>query len=116
MLDVVLSFYKNLFRREERLPISLAENFWDAADLLTLEERDELDKPFSEDEIWDVFFGSYACGAPGPAGFSFLFYHKFWPIIKNDFMALVRKFERGTLDVPRFNYSIITLIPKEPDA
>jgi hypothetical protein len=31
-------------------------------------------------------------------------------------MALVRDFESGSLDVPRINFSIITLIPKEPEA
>ena len=31
-------------------------------------------------------------------------------------MALVRDFERGSLDIQRLNYSIVTLIPKEPDA
>jgi hypothetical protein len=37
-------------------------------------------------------------------------------MIKNDFMALVRDFESGDLDVTRLNFCIITLIPKEPDA
>ena len=31
-------------------------------------------------------------------------------------MGLVRDFKNGTLDVQRLNYSIVTLIPKEPDA
>ena len=60
--------------------------------------------------------GSYASGAPGPDGLSFLFYQHFWEVIKHDFMALVTDFENGTLDVQRLNYSIVTLIPKEPDA
>lgn len=44
------------------------------------------------------------------------FYQNFWDLIKNDFMALVREFENGTLNVARLNFSIITLLPKEPDA
>jgi hypothetical protein len=105
--------YKKLFCHEERLPISLGENFWDFLDLLTIEEWDGLDKPFSEDEIRDVVFVSYACGAPGPDGFSFT--TKIWFVIKDDFMALVHEL-RGTLDIRRINYSIITLIPNEPYA
>jgi hypothetical protein len=31
-------------------------------------------------------------------------------------MALIRDFERGTVDVSRLNFAIITLIPKERDA
>jgi hypothetical protein len=60
--------------------------------------------------------GSYAAGAPSLGGFYFLFYQTFWEVIKKDFMALVKEFEAGTLDVARLNYAIITLIPKEPDA
>lgn len=59
---------------------------------------------------------SYGSGAPGPNGLSFLFYQHFWDVIKNDFMALVRDFVCGALDIQRLNYGIITLIPKEPDA
>jgi hypothetical protein len=35
---------------------------------------------------------------------------------KEDFMALVRDFESVVLDIARPNFSIITLISKEPDA
>jgi hypothetical protein len=58
---------------------------------------------------------SYACGAPGPDGFSSLLYQKFWSVIKHDFMDLVREFGDGTLDVFRLNYAIITLTPKKTD-
>ena len=36
-------------------------------------------------------------------------------MIKNDFMALVRDFEEGKLDMQRLNFALIVLIPKEPD-
>lgn len=60
--------------------------------------------------------GSYASGASGPDGLSFLFYQNFWDLIKEDIMALVRDFENGSLDIRKLNYFILTLIPKEPDA
>jgi hypothetical protein len=116
MLDVAAIFYKNLFAKENRQDISLDDGFWDMEDLLTDEEASLLDTPFTEKEIHDAIMGSYAAGAPGPDGFSFLFYQKFWDLIKFDFMALVRDFESGTLDVSRLNDAIITLIPKEHDA
>ena len=112
MLNIAVNFYKNLFGREDRPNISLDDNFWGEQDLLTIEESAAIEKPFSEEEIRTSIFGSYACGAPGPDGFSFLFYQKFGSHIKSDFMALVRDFEAGTLDVSKLNYYIITLIPK----
>ena len=63
-----------------------------------------------------LFFGSYADGASGPDGFPFLFYQKFWEVIKTDFMNMVRKFEVGELDIARLNYVMLTLISKEVEA
>ena len=116
MLEVAANFYKTLFAKEDRVDITLGDHFWDPDDLVTDEENEMLRRPFSMDEIKEAVFGSYAAGAPGPDGFSFLFYQKFWDLIKHDLMALVREFESGNLNVSRLNYAIITLIPKEPDA
>lgn len=59
---------------------------------------------------------SYANGAPGPNGLPFIFYQTFWDVIKSDYMLLVKDFEVGVLVVQQFNFDIITLIPKEPNA
>ena len=56
-----------------------------------------MEAPFSE-EVKEAVFGSYAEGAPGPDGFSFPFYQKFWNIIKDDLVNLVRLFEKGDLN------------------
>jgi hypothetical protein len=61
-------------------------------------------------------FGSYAEGAPGPGGFSFLFNHKFWETIKTNLMALTKGFEQGNINVARLHCALITLIPKEEEA
>jgi hypothetical protein len=60
--------------------------------------------------------GWYAVGALGRYGFYFLFYQKFWELIRDDFMAMVRDFENFRLDVARLNFTIITLIPKLKNA
>ena len=75
-----------------------------------------LERSFSEDEIKQAIMSSYASGAPGPDGLSFLFYQTFWDLIKKDFMWMVRDFENGNLDIYKLNYAIITLIPKIPMA
>lgn len=98
MLDVATSFYKDLFHFEEKHNITLGPSFWKEEDLVTQEENDMLQKNFTEDEIKEAIFGSYAHGAPGPDGLSFLFYQTFWEVIKTDFMALVWDFEEGKLD------------------
>jgi hypothetical protein len=71
---------------------------------------------FSKEEIKRTIDSSYAKGALGQDRFSFLFYQKFWLIIKADLMALVRGFEKGEINIGRLNYAMITLIPKEEEA
>jgi hypothetical protein len=61
--------------------------------------------------LGQLFFYSYSKGAPGPNGFSFLFYQKM-DLIKKDLMGVVKQFEVGALNIERLNYFIIILIPK----
>jgi hypothetical protein len=60
--------------------------------------------------------GSYADGAPGHDGLSFMFYQCFWDIIKYDLINLFEDWFEGDLDIFRLNFAMITLIPKENDA
>jgi hypothetical protein len=74
-----------------------------------------LDDAFSKKEVKEAIFGSYAEGAPGPDGFSFLFYQHFWELIRAHFMAMVKDWNEGKLDMFILNFSLLTLIPKEAE-
>jgi hypothetical protein len=113
MLEHALVFYKSLFGREDRDNIRLGEEFWQEGEKILPEENQLLEADFFEEEILEAIKGSYSYGAPGPDEFSFLFYQNFWPTIKNEFMALVRSFEKGELNNERINYAMLVLIPKE---
>ena len=78
MLQLAVDFYKNLFGFEEKLDIHLSDHFWDIGEKLTQEENNILEEPFSKQEIKEAVFSSYSDGAPGPDGFSFIFYQRFW--------------------------------------
>jgi hypothetical protein len=53
---------------------------------------------FLKKEVKEAIFGSYVEGAPGPGGFSFLFYQHFWELIRPDFMAMVKDWNEAKLD------------------
>lgn len=112
-MEIAIFFYKNIFGFEVKDDIHLGHDFWSDSDLVIDKENDKLQQPLSEEEIKNVVMSSYAHGAPGPYGLSFLFYQTLCDLIKHDFMALVREFENGSLDLYRLNFSINTLIPKE---
>jgi hypothetical protein len=116
MVDHARQFYKTLFWEELRANIKLDEEFWEVVERVTQEENDILEAEMTEEEILQAIKGSYVEGSPGPDGFSFLFYHKFWSIIQGDFMALVREFNKEDLNIARLNYTMVILTPKEENA
>jgi len=116
MMDIALKFYKHLFRREDRPPISLGQDFWRLEELVSNSENELLTAPFLEEEIKKVVWSCYADGAPGPDGISFMFYHKFWDLIKSDLVDMFNDFHRGDLDLKRLNFAMISLIPKVDEA
>jgi hypothetical protein len=75
-----------------------------------------MEATFTEEEVKKAVFESYAEGAPGPDGLSFMFYQHFWDFIKGNLMEMFDDFHRGRLDIYRWNFALITVIPKEQDA
>jgi hypothetical protein len=49
-----------------------------------------LEGELTEEEIKRAIDSSYSEGVTGPDGFSFMFYQKFWEIIKGDLIPLVK--------------------------
>jgi hypothetical protein len=66
-----------LFGKEGRENIRMSGDFWEESEKVTGKENDMLETEFSEEEIKRAIDGSYAEGAPGPDGSSFLFSKSF---------------------------------------
>ena len=115
-MKVAVDFYKELFTKEENSGVRLGSSFWEDVDKVTPEENSSLIAPFTEAEIKEAVFSCYVEGAPGPDGLSFLFYQKFWNLIKADLIDMFNDFFKGDLDLSRLNFSLVTLIPKVGDA
>jgi hypothetical protein len=58
--------------------IGLGEDFWAKDEMVSSEDNEMLEAEFFEEEIKRAIDGSDVEGAPGPDGFSFLFYQRFW--------------------------------------
>jgi hypothetical protein len=76
MLEHASTFYKRLFSEEPKEKIHLDEGFWKESGKVTPEENLFLEGELTEEEIKRAIDNSYSEGAPGPDGFSFMFYQK----------------------------------------
>jgi hypothetical protein len=67
----------------------------------------------SEKEIFDALVSIGSTKAPGPDGFTALFYHKFWSIVKMVVLNCVWNFFRKNHLLKEQNHTFIALIPKQ---
>uniref|UniRef100_A0A803PB82 Reverse transcriptase domain-containing protein n=1 Tax=Cannabis sativa TaxID=3483 RepID=A0A803PB82_CANSA len=69
-----------------------------------------------DSEISEVIFKMHPLKAPGPDGFSGIFYRKYWNTVGPEVCKLVKEFfDHGTMS-RQINHTFICLIPKENNA
>ena len=73
----------------------------------------ELERPFTQEEIDDVVKNLPTDKSPGLDGFNNEFIKACWDIIKEDTTALILAVPAGTVNLDSINTSFITLIPKK---
>lgn len=106
----ILSFYKELYKSEGQRHYQPILN--QCPSPITQHINEELVAVPLMEEIQDVVFQMGALKAPGPDGFSGIFYQHSWDIVKTDLFQLVQKFfQTGVLD-PLLNRTHLSLIPK----
>jgi hypothetical protein len=73
----------------------------------------DLEVPITEKEVWETIKQLPSDKAPGPDGFTGLFYKLCWPVIKEDIMAAMSAiWSRKFCNFNTLNNAYITLIPK----
>nr|GFB90919.1 RNA-directed DNA polymerase, eukaryota, reverse transcriptase zinc-binding domain protein [Tanacetum cinerariifolium] len=80
------------------------------------DQKRDLEGEVTNDEIKKAVWDCGTDKAPGPDGFTFGFYRKFWYLIDNDVCDAVRFFFKSDNIPNGCNSSFIALIPKIPDA
>ncbi|GJV95486.1 RNA-directed DNA polymerase, eukaryota [Tanacetum coccineum] len=74
-----------------------------------------LESPVSRDEVRNAVWGCGENKSPGPDGFSFEFFRKFWDTVGSDFCEAVEWFFEHSSFSRGCNSSFIALIPKNQD-
>jgi hypothetical protein len=89
---------------------------WEALDLPSIPAVG-LDNPFTSKEVWEAIKDSPAEKAPGPDGFTGIFYRRCWSVIKPEIMvAFDHAFRLAGGDFAALNGALICLLPKKDDA
>ncbi|XP_071704786.1 uncharacterized protein [Rutidosis leptorrhynchoides] len=109
----VFDHFSKLFMEPEAMRPTLEELFYP---ILTTDEASTFEGHFTEEEIWNAIKDCGSSKAPGPDGFNFHFFKKFWSIIKSDLIDATTWFwDTGEIS-KGCNASFITLVPKKADA
>lgn len=116
IVEHATNYYKDLFGPAAPPGFAMDPTCWDEEEKVDSHDNEELCKAFSEEEIKEAIFSMEKNTAPGPDHFPVEFYQHCWEIIKGDLLLLFQDFYNLNLDIGRFNYGIITLLPKIKEA
>ncbi|XP_010431573.1 PREDICTED: uncharacterized protein LOC104715904 [Camelina sativa] len=115
--NLVVDFYKGLFGGQSaRSSVSVSE----IADLVTQRCSSSaiqiLNAPYSPEEIKKATFSLPRNKAPGPDGYCVEFFTAQWETVGSSAIEAVTEFFRSGKMLKQWNATIITLIPKTPNA
>jgi hypothetical protein len=85
---------------------------FELANLIHHHSLQQIDTPFTKEDVDKVISKMTLDKAPGPDGFNNLFLRKCWHIIKEDVYDLCMDFFSWRVDLQAINNSFITLVPK----
>jgi hypothetical protein len=112
----IVDFYKGLFGSPITNNVHLESGFYPMEEQLGAAEKVLLNLPFSENDVLKTINGMKSDSAPGPNGFTAMFFKKLWVYAKNGMKRMVEDFNRNNLDLKRLNFGMITLVPKVLEA
>ncbi|XP_039021885.1 uncharacterized protein LOC120154136 [Hibiscus syriacus] len=79
------------------------------------EDYEGLTKEITNDEIKEAIFSQGNDKAPGPYGYTPLFFKKAWPVIGDEVIDAIKFFFQESFIYPAFNATTIALVPKIPN-
>lgn len=112
MLDITYSYFSDLF-------YSSSPSIHDIQGIIELLDpvvndimNDSLCEKFTAEEVHKAVFDMHPSKAPGPDGFTAMFYQKLWPVVGEDIIAAVILILNEQVDISECNSTLITLFPK----
>ncbi|GJY81496.1 RNA-directed DNA polymerase, eukaryota, partial [Tanacetum coccineum] len=85
-------------------------------DRLSLEQQADLERNVFNEEIKSAVWDCGTNKSPGPDGFIFEFFRRYWKLLEHDIVEAVKEFFASSTFPAGSNFSFIDLIPKIHDA
>ncbi|KAL6204881.1 hypothetical protein ACLB2K_022148 [Fragaria x ananassa] len=110
MEEIILRYYKKLFTssnlqlREQDLSF--------VTEVISEDANRQLNGTISEEQVFKALKQMHPSKAPGPDGFSPVFYQQFWNVVGTDVVAAVREFLNSKELLREINCTWVTLILK----
>ncbi|GKV26502.1 hypothetical protein SLEP1_g35790 [Rubroshorea leprosula] len=108
--DEMVKHFRNMFQEDDwNRPIPSNLEFR----RISKDQKDWLERPFTEEEIDEGLKSCEGNKAPGPDGYNFNLLKFIWSSVREDFIAFFREFHQNSRLVRGLNSSFLTLIPKK---
>ena len=109
----VVHFYQSLYSG-----LDIWRPSMDGLEFASIEEDERLDleRDFSKEEVVKVLHEMEGDKAPGLDGFTMAFFQKCWNVVEKDVMAFFDHFHRSSEFERSLNASFLSLIPKKNNA
>ena len=113
MRSKVVHFYQNLYTESDNWRLSM-----EGLEFASIEEDERLDleRDFSKEEVVKVLQEMEGDKAPGPDGFTMAFFQECWSVVEINVMAFFDHFHRSSEFERSLNASFLSLIPKKNNA
>lgn len=109
---VATNYFNNLYAFRNTVSDYFPQVFQDFENRVSNEMNEDLIRDISEEEVRSALFDIGPHNAPGPDGFSAIFYHQHWDMVKDDIMKEIRQFFNDDGFEPGLNHTNLCLIPK----
>ncbi|KAL9679837.1 hypothetical protein QQ045_017708 [Rhodiola kirilowii] len=115
--EAVVEFFQDLFHTSlDESNIDWESRLINVHSVISAEMNRGLLEEFTEEEVRNALFKMCPTKAPGPDGFSALFYQKCWNIVKDDVVEVVLRCLNNKILDREMNATNIVLVPKVKNA
>lgn len=112
----IIDYYSNLFHGTMRNTDNFSLVHVIVLTMVTNSENTNLTKMPDESKIRNAFFSMDGSSAPGPDGFTGMFFKKFWDSVKTDVCCMVYWFFTHGELTTGLNSNLMVLLPKKNNA